>query len=254
MDVTGTISVTANNVTIKNTRVTDSGSNCGSVSCWAISVASNVTGLVIQDSTVRGANATTSAIEADVRTGANVHMTLLRDYLYNAPDPILAVYSAGTQYTVSDSYVISNGDPPPGGWHKEDIYINASTVNANHNTLLNPDTQTATVFGDTNGGGNSFTVTDSLLAGGGFLVYPQANHSGSSIGSMNISNNNFARCTTSPVYNSSSGGTSCSGGADSHGYWPYGGYFDVDAYIYCTGTGNTWANNKWDDNGSAVGC
>jgi hypothetical protein len=43
-------------------------------------------------------------------------------------------------------------------------------------------------------------------------------------------------------------------GADSHGYWPDGGYFGVEADVYCTGAGQTWTGNVWDDNGATGGC
>ena len=142
----------------------------------------------------------------------------------------------------------------------EDIYIGDATLVVNHSVLLNPQEQTATVFVDTNGGGGGagdshLTITNSLLAGGGFLVYPAGNSSSVGSGTMNISANRIARCLTSPVYDPNSGGTACSGGADSHGYWPNAGYFGVGAYLYCPPTsGQTWSGNVWDDDGTAVGC
>jgi hypothetical protein len=52
-------------------------------------------------------------------------------------------------------------------------------------------------------------------------------------------------------------GTECEGGADSHGYWPLGGYYglvDTEA-IYCPpDSGQTWAGNVWDDNNETAGC
>ena len=137
------------------------------------------------------------------------------------------------------------------GAHAENIYVCSGLVDVNHSTLINNQPQTATVFGDTIcGGGNTFKVTNSLLAGGGYVVYPQANSS-SATGVSTITGNRFARCLTSTVYHPSWGGRLCSGGPDSHGYFPGGGSFGHAAYIY-SGGANTWSGNVWDDNNAPV--
>jgi hypothetical protein len=132
------------------------------------------------------------------------------------------------------------------GSHDEDIYVCGTTVNVDHSTLVNRHSQTATVFGDAGCGGNRFVVTNSLLAGGGFVLYPQANSEGAT-GTMRVTGNHFARCGTAAVYESASGGASCKRGADAGGLFPHGGYYGPAAYYY-RGRGQVWRHNVWDDN------
>lgn len=245
LDITGAVTVAASNVTIKDVRITTSGGN----GATGIFINNGATGTTIEDSTIRGAGTNSpSSIESAVWNHYdNPSTTALRDYFYNCAD---CWEGAGT---ISDSYMIVNGQFS--GAHYEDIYACGTSITANHDTLLNPQPQTATVFGDTICGSNNFTVTNSLLAGGGFLLYPAANSSSVGSNTMNVSGNRFARCLTKPVYDPSSGGTTCAGGSDSHGYYPNGGFFETDAYTYCPPTKNqTWTGNVWDDNGATVDC
>jgi hypothetical protein len=247
--VTGEVVVEANNVTIENSRILNSGG--GGV--HAVSLPAAYSNLTIQDSELGGVSPS-QPVEAAV-FGGNV--TLIRDYLHNCADCV--------EYgnNVTDSYILNNGDIP--GAHYEDLYGDDQTVNIQHSVLLNPFPQTATVFvnvGNGNGGAcvNNVTVNNSLLAGGGYVLYPC---SGGSYGSgvVNITNNRFGRCTTTPLITAlyGTGGTTCSGGGngdgqvpDSHGYYPHGGYFGIDGDGFCGR--ETWTGNVWDDNGASVTC
>jgi hypothetical protein len=258
LNVTGTITVTAANVTIKNVCVSANGA--GNINNGP-AVRFSASGGVIENSTVHGANATDQSVQIAI-AGMG---TASHDYLYNCGE---CVHDG--PWTVSDSYIEANGSAFENGYvgdagqgpadHHEDVYLASSTFVGNHNTIFNPHDETATVFGDTynSPGGvceNQITITNSLLAGGGYNIYTCA--SGSSVGTstMNISNNRFARCGTTPVFNSASGGRSCQGGADTQGYWPFGGYYGVTASMYCPPTANqTWSNNVWDDDGHPIPC
>jgi hypothetical protein len=251
VDVTGEIDVEADNVTIENSRITNSGGG----GRWGVYLAGDSSGLTIRSSEVRGAGPEASqTIEAAV-IGSGV--TFVADYLHNCADCI--------EYgnNVTDSYILNNGHIP--GAHYEDLYGNDQTVNVQHSVLLNPFPQTATVFvnvGNGNGGAcvNNVTVNNSLLAGGGYLMYP-CSGSWSSGASVHITNNRFARCTTRPLITAlyGTGGTTCSGGGkgdgqvpDSHGYYPHGGYFGINGDGFCGQ--ETWTGNVWDDNGAPVSC
>jgi hypothetical protein len=233
-DVTGQINIAAPNVTIRNVRVTATESGSGSAA-----ISGNEPGLRVIDSTVRGKGAGENTVEAAIRDydGATVegsNLTLCNECVQGWP------------LTVKDSYmkVSSIYD----GAHAEDIYICSGTVNVDHSTLLNEQGQTATVFGDTIcGGKNNFSVTNSLLAGGGYLLYPQANGSGSG-GSTVITGNHIARCLSAETV-SSDGHHLCRNGPDSNGYFPNGGGYDVGAYF---SGATTWSGNVWDDSGATV--
>jgi hypothetical protein len=147
--------------------------------------------------------------------------------------------------TIKDSYAmaglyISND-------HIEDIYEFAGeALDVDHDTLLNPVPQTATVFVDgKSGDASNVTINNSLLAGGGYTLYAAAN---GGTGRASITNNHFARCLTTAVQGS--GGTwNCKSGADSHGYYPKDGSF---GYATSNPPSLTWSGNVWDDNGQAV--
>jgi hypothetical protein len=169
--------------------------------------------------------------------------------------------------SVTNSYFMI--DAVRSGAHYEAYYGSDSTVDFEHDTILNPHEQTGAFLVDTGGGStnaacdNRVTLNNSLLAGGGFTIYPCANSSGAGTSNVVIKNNRFARCTTQPTYQSGSGflctgyGDTTGNGdvvntPDKNGYFPNGGYFGLDAYIYCNNT--TWTNNVWDDNGRTVPC
>jgi len=107
---------------------------------------------------------------------------------------------------------------------------------------------TSTIAGD-----DHLVITNSLLAGGGWTLYPSAKSTSVGTGTMNISNDRFARCLTTPMFDGS--GTTCAGGADTHGYFPNSGYYGVAADLYCPPTsGQMWSGNVWDDDSSTLAC
>lgn len=230
-EVTGSITVTGNNVTIRNVKVnmTDTGpGSCGIC-------AGTYTGLEVIDTTVSGAGSGSQTGEAAVRNHGSAilegdNLTLCNECFQGSDGVVKDTYMK-----VSSIY---------SGAHAEDIYFCSGSMDVEHSTMLNEQQQTATVFGDTIcGGGNKFTVKNSLLAGGGYVLYPQANNSNPSGAETVIQGNHFARCLGSS--HSSSGGTTCKGGSASNGYYPLGGYYGVGASF--SGP-TTWGNNVWDDN------
>jgi hypothetical protein len=240
LDITGTVTVTADNVTIEKSRITRTSGGSGS---YAVILNDGADGFTIRDTEVVGPQSNTSGLQSAVWNHYNnPGATATRVYFHRCAD---CWEGAGT---FRDDYMVV--DAAYSGSHDEAIYVCGTTVNVDHSTLINTHQQTATVFGDTICGGNNFTVTDSLLAGGGFVLYPQAN-SNSEVGSTNISGNRIARCVTTAIYNPNSGGTACSGGSDSFGYYPLGGYYGVSAYTY-SGPDQIWRDNVWDDSSQPI--
>jgi hypothetical protein len=236
LEITGTVTVTADDVTIEDSRIVKSSGGSGS---YAVILNDGADGFTIADSEVVGPASDTDGLESAVWNHYNnPGATATRVYFHRCAD---CWEGAGT---FRDDYMVVDAAYP--GSHDEDIYVCGTTVDVDHSTLINTHQQTATVFGDTICGGNDFTVTNSLLAGGGFVLYPQAN-SDSEVGSTTITGNRLARCQASPVYNPGSGGTDCSSGGDSFGYYPLGGYYGVAAYAY-SGPDQIWQDNVWDDN------
>jgi hypothetical protein len=269
VDLSGKIVVAAANVTISNVCVAYDGAGTTGTSA----VQFDATGGKIEDSVVSGANSTNKSVQTALGENVNSGYRLIanHDYLYNCSE---CVHNDG--WTLENSYVITNGHPCAAGYsgstcdggedHYEDVYCDTGTENISHDTLLNPNDQTAAVFCNTNGGqssgpcANRLTVTNSLLAGGGYIIYSCSNASSPGTSTLTFTGNHIARCLGTPItFQPASGGSTCGTvdqrGGDSHGYWPYGGYFSSDAYTNCPPTpGVTWAGNVWDNDLESVSC
>ncbi len=245
VDVTGTIEINAANVTVENSRVTQT-STCGRTSScgnYAIRIAPGLRGVRIAHVETRTAAGATC--EQDIRnTGAE--LTIEASYLHACDGNIYAVGPT----VLKDSYGIAKIEISAD--HIENVYFNETSFSAIHSTLFNPVNQTAVIFGNSGGGvdvsncSNRLTIHESLLAGGGYSLYPCAHSSqpGSSV--LDVQGNHFARCLSTPIFEANGGHHPCSGGFDSHGYYPNSGSYGI-ATDYYSGTG-TWRGNVWDDN------
>lgn len=239
--IKGTVTVAADHVTIEDSKIVQPSGGSGS---FAVILNQGADDFTIADSEVSGGGNRRRGLESAVWNHyGNPGATAVRSYFHGCAD-----CWEGPGVFLDDYMVVDASYP---GSHDEDIYVCGGPVQVRHSTLINRHDQTATVFGDTAGcGGNRFTVSESLLAGGGFVLYPQAN-SEVRRGRTTIVGNRFARCSTAPRYDPGSGGTSCARGPDPHGIFPYGGYYSVSAY-YFRGPGQVWRRNVWDDDLSPV--
>jgi hypothetical protein len=258
LEVTGTIAVLASNVTIENTRVIQN-TSCGPTNACgnsAIEVRSGLSGVVIKN--VETASVPGDTCEHDIRnTGSS--LTIERAYLHACDSN---VYAAGPT-VLKDSYgiaeIVMSSD------HIENIYFNETSFSAIHDTLLNPVEQTAVIFGNSGGGtdvtncSNQLTVLESLLAGGGYTLYPCAHAAQAGTSSLKVEGNHFARCVSAEGYEPNGGSHPCVGGADSSGYYAKSGSYGV-AIDYFSPV-SIWRGNVWDNNlarvcinGSASGC
>jgi hypothetical protein len=258
VDVTGTIQIYADDVTVENSRVTQD-STCGPTNAcgnYAIGIAPGLTGVKIAH--VETLTATGLSCQQDIRnTGSEV--TIEAAYLHGCDGN---VYAAGPT-VLKDSYGLARIDISTD--HIENVYFNETSFTAIHDTLLNPVNQTAVIFGNSGGGidvancSNQLTVQESLLAGGGYSLYPCAHSSQPGSSTLNVVGNHFARCLTAPIYEAAGGHHPCAGGFDANGFYPGSGSYGI-ASDYYPGTG-VWRGNVWDDNlgkvcidGSASGC
>jgi hypothetical protein len=258
LQVTGTIDVLASNVTIENTRVIQN-TSCGPINACgnsAIEIASGLSGVVIRN--VETVSVPGGTCEHDIRnTGSS--LTIERAYLHACDSN---VYAAGPT-VLKDSYGIA--EIAMSSDHIENIYFNETSFTAIHDTLLNPVEQTAVIFGNSGGGSdvtncsNQLTVLESLLAGGGYTLYPCAHAAQAGTSSLKVEGNHFARCVSAEGYEPDGGNHPCVGGADSSGYYPKSGSYGV-AIDYFSPV-SIWRGNVWDNNlgracinGSGSGC
>ncbi|MDE1834239.1 MAG: hypothetical protein KGH64_02785 [Candidatus Micrarchaeota archaeon] len=250
LDIIGALEVNANNVTISDTRVTLPPPGCGTqyvttsiCGAWVLVIESGAVGTVIENT------------ELDNYPNVAVQ-DAVRDY---SPGPTLMnkVYTHGTcsgwigsQIDIEDSYLLAdvkNGTTPCiVGIHLENTYDGGSYSSStklifNHNTLLNPLGQTSTIFSKTDFSDlYTLTITNNLLAGGGYTLYGGGAGTGGSIkGPVTVAGNRFARCLSS----------SC---PDQHGYYPKSGYYGLAAYFNNTVT--KWSGNYWDDSPNQTIC
>jgi hypothetical protein len=258
LQVTGTIDVLASNVTIENTRVIQN-TSCGPTDACgnsAIEVASGLTGVVIRN--VETTSVPGDTCEHDIRnTGSS--LTIERAYLHACDSNLYATGPTVLKDSIGIAEIAISND------HIENIYFNETSFTAIHDTLLNPVGQTAVIFGNSGGGtdvtncSNQLTVLESLLAGGGYTLYPCAHAAQAGTSSLKVEGNHFARCVSAEGYEPDGGSHPCVGGADSSGYYPKSGSYGI-AFNYFTPV-SIWRGNVWDNNlarvcigGSGSGC
>ena len=258
-DVSIYVAKGASNFTLNNVCMSVNGGGAnGSI---VINTAAGSAGLTVENSTISGANGTTEAVGKiieDLGSGA----TIKNNYMYNFAGGVFEK-GDGTEL-VQNNYMLLNVtmlQPNGSPVHYEPMYCtNNPALTINHNTLFITQGQTAAIFcntGDGAGGAcsNHVTITDNFMAGGGYTLYPCANSSGVGTSVVDIENNRFAKCLGTPIthqYPNGGSGYTCGtvdgAGADSHGYWPYSGYYGVvDTVANYIGPSETWSGNYWDD-------
>src|SRR5262249_22161326 len=111
-------------------------------------------------------------------------------------------------FGVEGSYLINNGMKRKienFEEHSENWWIDNATISVDHSTLLNPAKQTANIFAEAGNNACSVheTVTNSLLAGGGWTFYFCIHNSGNNGSSIAVKSNRIARriCLGSVISN-----------------------------------------------------
>ncbi len=239
--VTGSIEIRASHVTVKDSNVSSYGATGHD-----IYIAPGVGDVLIEDSTLHGADATARAIQYAVQnSGASSNEGVG-----------LSMYNCTTCWagpgTLKDSYAISNATVT--GAHYEPLYYGGGggPLTVEHDTLLNPHDQTADVFASVDfGDQTALTITANLMAGGGYMIYGGASGGhGTVLGPVAVTDNRFARCRTAVIPDHAGGGYHCRDGADTHGYWPNGGHYGVAGSFDERAT--IWSDNTWDGTGVPV--
>jgi hypothetical protein len=221
VELTGQILVEANNTTIESSDIDVEGTQTGcSKPCggYGIRVLSGVTGTVIEDVTCHGSAPTGDNVTQHCIRSEDSSTQIKRVHMYNCTS---CGWGPGTW---SDSFIDETGAVIPQE-HYEDIYYGGGgTLVVNHDTMLNPNEQTAVVFASVDfGNQTTLTVTDNLMAGGGYMIYGGGSGSGGTvIGPVSVTGNRFSRL-----------------------YYPKGGFYGVDAHFNPAVT--AWSNNYWDD-------
>jgi hypothetical protein len=214
--------ISANNVTMDDDQVVLGGVNTIGVSLR------NTAGVTIENTTIAGTDA-----------GANRVMTGIKDIFSNSTGLVvnhdnISQFETGVQ--VESGLVENNYIHDPGYIaldHTNGVMSNGGTVplTITHNTIFNNRGQTDCVglFEDFSDQANR-TVTDNLLAGGGYSIYA-----------------GYTKPANGPTSN-----IVITGNVIATNYFPTGGAYGPDEYFNASGTGNTWSNNTWDSTGAAI--
>jgi hypothetical protein len=214
VDLTGSIDVYANNVTIRRSKI--SGTNW-----WGVYLREGYANLTVEDSEIFGngvqqmeygissSGGTVTALRNNVHTisnGIDVPIGLIEDNYVHDPK-----YFDGDHTDM----IMSEGGAPAG-----------STLTIRHNTAVNTLDQTGAIalFADW-GPQHDVQVENNLLIGGGYSFY------GGDVGSSNlhVTGNVFGREV-----------------------WPNGGHWGPIAHWDETGPGNVFQNNTWEDGGTVT--
>ncbi|MDQ1295262.1 MAG: hypothetical protein QG608_3147, partial [Actinomycetota bacterium] len=131
---------------------------------------------------------------------------------------------------IQDNYVHDFG-------HSDGDHLNGTTSNngttqltITHNTILNQHSQTDAIslFQDFGPQANR-TIDNNLLAGGSYTIYAGADPEGQTTTNIRITNNRISRL-----------------------YYPHGGEYGPLTAYEPHGPGNTFTNNTWDDTGKPI--
>jgi hypothetical protein len=216
-----TVNVKANNVTLTNDKIVAYGATSFGV---ALRHASNVT---VSHSTISGRSATSGRLMVGIKDiyGDATGTQVLADNIFWT--------STGVQIEtglIQDNYLHDPGYLA--GDHINGVTSNGGTqqLTINHNTIFNSMSQTDAVglFEDFGVQANR-TISNNLLAGGGYTIYGGQNSGGPATYNIKITGNRISTM-----------------------YFAKGGYWGPVTAFNPAGQGNVWSGNVWDSTGQVI--
>jgi hypothetical protein len=220
LSVSGSINITASNVTINDDQVVT-----GAAEGIALS---HTAGVTIENSTISGLNATSGRVDSAIDDiyGDSTGMVVKADNISECRSAVQLTGGLVTGNYIHDPGYIT-------GDHTNGVIANGGTqqLTITHNTILNSQSQTDAISLDTNSVAGPVTnkvIENNLLAGGGYPIYGGAAFGHVTSGVL-IENNVFGQ-----------------------GFYATSGQFGPSAYVDPTGAGNVWSGNTWDRNGATV--
>jgi hypothetical protein len=221
--VTGTnIDISASNVTVSNSEVVNGQGG------WGITLR-HATGVTLDRNTIRGTSASDPGDNAirDIYGDADgVKITGNNVYWWGSG---INHFDAGG--LIQGNYIHDLKNDSTGQQHLNGIQLGSGAgplMTIDHNTILNPDSQTdAIMLANDDGAQTNRTITNNLLAGGGYTFYGAGGPAGSAT-NIRFTGNQF-----------------------STRYYAQSGYWGPVAY-WKTGGGNVWSGNSYAESGQPV--
>jgi hypothetical protein len=218
LDVHGEIEVVADNVTIRNSRVVNSGG------MWGIIQREGFSGLTVQSSEVHGDGVREMQYgilnQGGMLTVRRADISMITDGIDTGQGLIEDSYLHDPKFFAGahTDMIVASGGPPPG-----------RSLVIRHNTVINSLDQTSAIalFQDF-GVAHDALVTNNLLAGGGYTLYAGAGSRGTPY-QMKIIGNSFRRKP-----------------------FAQGGRFGPVTAWDGSGPGNVWSGNVWEGTHKAV--
>jgi hypothetical protein len=176
LDVHGTVTISAPDVTLVNCQVTSS-------SFYVINLTS--TGAIVRNCTINGVGTGNDGSIAFNGAG-----TFLNNNIFNVENGI----APGSNSVIQNNYIhglLASGSP-----HYDGIQMDGgvSNVTIGHNTIINDHNQTSAVMIDNWAGAiENIVVDDNLLVGGGYTIYVDGHFNNSPISGVSITNNHMGK-------------------------------------------------------------
>ena len=166
LDINGSLSITANNVTIRNSKIT--------VASFAVvRILADLKGVVLEDCTISGVG-----VGNDGSLGIQGPGTFLRNNIYNVDIGV----SPDSGALIQDNYIHDLRASGVTSYNGVQIEGGAQNILITHNSIINQNTKTAAVMIDNFFGPvQNIDVENNLLGGGTYTVYSDGQYTGGAI-------------------------------------------------------------------------
>ncbi len=180
LDISGTVYIDAPNVTLENCKIT-------SASAAVVTIASGMTGAVVQNCEINGTGASSAGSIGIYGSGS-----FIDNNIYNVAKGVyVSVGSSGA--VIENNYIhdlLASGSP---GYDGIEIDGGVSKVMISHNTVVNSHGQTSAIMIDNYFGAvSNVSVNNNLLGGGAFTLYDDGHFNSNPITGVSFTNNHLA--------------------------------------------------------------
>ena len=176
LNIQGTVTIEAANVTLENCTVT-------SAAFMVVNIAAGVTGAVVQNCEINGVGSGNAG-----SCGINGQGTFIGNNIYNVENGINVTGSS----VIENNYI--HGLQASGSPHYDGIQIDGgvSNITISHNTVVNDNGSVSAIMIDNYWGAvSNISVDNNLLVGGGFTVYDDGHFNSNPITGVSFTNNHM---------------------------------------------------------------